>query len=357
MSDKKKQAKQNPESWLYKKIEEIESTIGKKKTFAGKVQLFFELLKPFGIIKVEAQQLPIEQLTIAENDRVRLGENLFRLSELIREKNLKEVLWSAWGQIRKGLEDPEFNWADFLASSLLIPLDDSDIEILYLHTMNDDWNFNKILDLSKADKPLDPRKLEYFGALLRKLVRVDWFLGNEGSNLCALAQALKVKDELKKETADETKRILAETRELFNKDTDDKLEKFDGRIQGIEARFIQIIGIFAAIIAFVVTMVPAAIRLGGASIPVALAGLAIVVGGIIFILAMIFGKDDKPRRGLTLGLIVAGALFVGWFVATILLASVKPELLRPPPDAGRVDTVYQYRVDTVKTPIYIKPQE
>jgi len=343
MSDEKNKEKkpeeQAPKPFLFIKIEEIESAVKSKKTRKEITKLLYELLNHFVKEKVKLEQPTEEQLTIDVSQKIALGTYLFRLSELIREENLLLDLWNVWGQTRKYLENPEFNVADFLACTQLISRDDRDIEILDLHTMENDWNFSRILELAKADKPLNPSKLEYFGALLEKVKRVNWYLGHEGRNLSALAQALKVNQQLEKETL-----------EPFREETDKRMKRFEGRIQGVEARFIQIIGIFAAIIAFIVTMVPTAVRLGGASIPVALAGLAIVTAGIIILLAMIFGRGDR-REKLKKGFRVAIGAFAVWFAITIALLFIKPESLRPPPDPNRVDTTLQidtiYRIDSV----------
>ncbi|MEA3311351.1 MAG: hypothetical protein U9Q76_03935 [candidate division WOR-3 bacterium] len=72
-------------------------------------------------------------------------------------------------------------------------------------------------------------------------------------------------------------------------------------------------------------------RLGGASIPVALAGLAIVTAGIIILLAMIFGRRDKPSGGLIVGISIIGVLFAAWLTVTIWLAIQYPNIIAPQP--------------------------
>ena len=79
------------------------------------------------------------------------------------------------------------------------------------------------------------------------------------------------------------------------------------------------------------------------------AGLAIVAAGVVLLLYFLFGRSpgDKPRRGLTAGLITAAGLLIAWLVLTVWLSISHPQVLSPPPDPHRIDTLHIIRTDTI----------
>jgi hypothetical protein len=70
---------------------------------------------------------------------------------------------------------------------------------------------------------------------------------------------------------------------------------------------------------------------------------------------MIFGREGQKKTGLIVGISIAGVAFAVWLGLTLALAFAKPNVLVPSTEAPKVDTVYQYKVDTVKT-IIIQPE-
>jgi len=212
-----------------------------------------------------------------------------------------------------------------------------------------------ILERYKLEEKYPP--IYIITGLLEKLGEVDVELGNLGREIRIRAQNLQMED-LQKNLIDYKRFVFSTKQELTNlkNETESKtkllsegIEEAKDNENRMTRNFVQIIGIFAAIIAFIVTIVPTAVRMGGASIPIALAGLAIVTAGIVILLAMIFGKDERRKslsKGLT-GIIIA---FTLWLTLTVVLAFVEPNVLRPPPDPVRVDTLYIDTVDTTPPP-------
>ncbi|TKJ44018.1 hypothetical protein CEE36_02550 [candidate division TA06 bacterium B3_TA06] len=259
------------------------------------------------------------------------------------------ILFNAWYLSKEKADEPEA--ADLLLLKILNGIGSEQIRATYEADDRYKQCFMWLDGLGWGEK--DVGKLYLIGSVLEKLGALNWDLTSKGLNYKAQAQNKLAQAQLEKEVIkpleSRFEKVKKETEEL-----DKKVEIAKDNEQRMTRNFVQIIGIFAAIIAFIVTIVPTAVRMGGASIPVALAGLAIVTTGIIILLSMIFGRDDR-RENLKRGFWVAIGAFAVWFAITIALLFITPESLRPPPDASRVDTIYQSRVDTVQT-IIIKPE-
>lgn len=394
MSDEENEEKKEqapPKPWLWAKLDEINLSISSKQSKPKEIATAFAEL--FENITPERYYLEDEVSKNYEDYLKKANRRGFKIADVLtffREPpNIKELLnasishlahtlnhtekadqyvlhlWNSWWTSRS---NPNILLAqqeviDCFALMVLSQIVPNEIKQLYRDTLMSDYSIHELLQIAQRDYLYKSMNLELIGTILEKLEEYNWFLTNAGKNFRARAQALTVKEELEKETlgpfrkfTDETKQELAQ----LKKDTEERTKELHKGIDDAKENenrmtrnFVQIIGIFAAIIAFIVTIVPTAVRLGGASIPIALAGLAIVTAGIILLLAMIFGskENNKPRQGLTWGLVATIALFVGWFIYTMVLAHQKPTPLISPPEASKVERIYQYqpRVDTVKT--------
>ncbi len=273
-------------------------------------------------------------------------------------------LWKAWlswrkenspgGAIRAG-EAP-----DLFALHLLKKLRADKVRELYDWVKNTDYHFGALHPIAQEYELIHNfTELFIIADLFLKLGEYDFDLTQRGRELSVKAQSFWVEDKLNRDVVIPFKKSIEERKKelaQLKKDTEEKtkelregIEKAKENEQRMTRNFVQIIGIFAAIIAFIVTMVPTAARLGGASIPIALAGLAIVTAGIIILLAMIFGKEEE-REKLKKGFWGAIGAFGAWLILTLILAFAQPNVLRPPPDPVRVDTLYIDTVDTTPPP-------
>lgn len=354
MSDEKNKEKKQEEQasrrpWLFRQLDAIKETIESTDDVATLKRLFDNVFK----------EMTNDNLWLMDEEGVRYrkylqqrggriedeGPGFGKLHVLYKLTEPIVLFWTSWFQARQAKKGKDLNALDYFMFFFFGEIDIDSLRFLHNEIYYTDFSFSKLIDSVKKEHYYNSNTLEAVGGILEKLWGVNHFHALEGRNFCARAQALRVKDELKLE---ETKQELAQ----LKKDTEEQTEKLQKGIeesreneQRMTRNFVQIIGIFAAIIAFIVTMVPTAARLGGASIPIALAGLAIVTAGIVILLAMIFGKDERRKslsKGLT-GIIIA---FTLWLTLTVVLAFVEPNVLRPPPDPVRVDTLY---IDTVET--------
>lgn len=346
--EKKPEGQAPPKPWLLRQLERIQSAIKEGKAFDEIRPLLEELFdeitpERYSFTDEESQ----EYLQYASKwFQKRLGKETIELtpSYLIHEKippllsiaysDLTSQIWNLWWEKVKSKEAHNRRPLDSIALDLFIHVDKD--------TLNDicdvrwyEGDFHNLVKLAGTIYSGDPSILDKIGIVLERVKSQAPGLADRGKMFRARAQALWVKDELKEETKDEVKTMITEAEKSFvqkAKDiTEEKTKPFDEKVKGVEARFIQIIGIFAAIIAFIVTIVPTAVRMGGASIPIALAGLAIVVTGVIILLAMIFGRRDKPSGGLIAGISIIGGLFAAWLVVTIWLAIQYPNIIAPQP--------------------------
>jgi hypothetical protein len=274
-------------------------------------------------------------------------------------------LWYSWVKNRELKNIKDQDTVDYIALYCLIGLDNDTTNKLYEEVKGDDFNFYHLEGLGKSQYKENPFILRFIGHILSSLEGKDSYrklFSVSGMEFLSQAQILQLKQEVIepfKKSADEREKKLEAlkdtTEEEFSK-LDKRVKKSEEELKTTEQRsirnFVQVIGIFAAIIAFIVTIVPTAVRLGGASIPVALAGLAIVTAGIIILLAMIFGREEKEerRRALRKGFWGAIGAFGAWLILTLILAFAQPNVLRPPPDPVRVDTLYIDTVDTTPPP-------
>ncbi|MBD3285071.1 hypothetical protein GF359_01735 [candidate division WOR-3 bacterium] len=288
---------------------------------------------------------------------------LFSMALFSLETNTAVIaFWRSWGEYRKLIAEIKRRSIDRICINMFRFMTEEKVVALNETLSSTEWNLRRMQMEVESTYYSIRSILKPAAEILERLADTDPVLGSYGRSFRARTEALKVQEESGfKEFVKQTKKdveTLKKDTEVLTKELTQGVKEAKENELRMTRNFVQVIGIFAAIIAFVVTMVPASIRLGGASIPIALAGLAIVTVGIILVLATIFGKreEEKSRRRLTWGLIAAGVLFVGWFVATIFLASAKPDLLKPPSEPSRVDTIYQSSVDTVQT-IVIQSEE
>ncbi|MBN2380966.1 hypothetical protein JXM67_14305 [candidate division WOR-3 bacterium] len=383
--EKKPEGQEPPKPWLFKQLKKIYTAIVEKKKANEISPLFGELFDNYtlerytysdkeskdfesyliqnGIKEVKVFSLPHRY------SRVPSIRDIFQayvrdFSNILAHDNGKDHLlisnfWYSWWASRSSKPE-QSKCIDYLAFGVLSFLSPQVVHQLLHDTFISNIPLFHLSTLGKELYFYEPVHLKLIGRILEK------FEGKEGSladladigrNFRARAEALYVKDELKKETQEELNKQIEDARSSFMQNAKGEIDKkekgFDDKVKNVEARFIQIIGIFAAIIAFIVTIVPTAVRLGGASVPIALAGLAIVTVGIILVLAMVFGREEKKdiRQALRKGFYWTLGAFGLWLVVTVGLVFLKLDALRPPPDPNRVDTVLQYdtllRIDSV----------
>ncbi|MCK4334605.1 MnhB domain-containing protein [candidate division WOR-3 bacterium] len=376
MSENKEEKKTQapPKPWLLKKVDAINEAIDENRNVKEIGDLFEELLEGLTSERynfndpegkkyseyLEIKRKPIGYIFFCKCLKIVIGIN----KENSYSQNLSKELWTRWGNYRLRKTINNLKEVDDFVSFLFQFLRPTVIQNLYEAVEKLEWNFDKLHRVLGEIYRNNPNILENVATILEKVDVKSWLLANCGKSLRAQAEILRIKPDLKKEVKEEleedtlkpferkveaAQEDIAESVENAQKTITNLKESTERKLRDSEARFIQVIGIFAAIIAFIVTIVPTAVRLGGASIPIALAGLAIVTAGIVILLAMIFGKDERRKslsKGLT-GIIIA---FTLWLTLTVVLAFVEPNVLRPPPDPVRVDTLYIHTVETTPPP-------
>jgi len=360
-TDAKKAEEEREDIWLLRHLQALIALCGNRQSTAR--EQIYETVKDFfaGLnsenyyLNDEKARLYLERTGDSKRTlKQEKYQKMRRLASYLEKQGCMEILvelWKGWYVRRKQTKFSVTRVLDVFMLLLLSKMDKGTgvFERLYQRLKGTEWNFERIASLAspKGEYYEDATLLEAIGEFFVKLDAVDTEFHEKGRKFNGRAQVLKVKKELKKEIQEEVKARIDRAEESFVEKAigviEGKTRKFDEQVRNVEARFIRIVGIFATIIAFVVTMVSTSARLDGASIPVALAGLAIVTSGIILLLAMLFGKKDKPGKGLIAGISIVGLLFVGWFVYTMILANQKPTPLVPP---SRVDTLY---IDTTIT--------